>query len=187
MPLPGRRRTTTALASPGLRRWAKPGAGGSRRGGGGALCGVGAGVRPSGRRRPVRRGVRRSGQVAGEGGRRRWPAKVPSPSGVGAAALCERGRRGGGALCVAASGGPGRWPAKVPSPSGPGGGGAGPGEGVCVRVCVGCVRGRGAARGTAVRGRPLTSDGSVGQPSERVLFPTAGRGPSEIALLPTVP
>jgi hypothetical protein len=77
MPLPGRRRTATALASPGRRRWAKPGAGGSRRGGGSALCGrrgrcagVGAAARcerASGRRRAVRRGVRRSGQVAGEG------------------------------------------------------------------------------------------------------------------------
>jgi hypothetical protein len=45
---------------------------------------------------------------------------------------------------------------------------------VCVRVCVGCVRGRGAARGTAVRGRPLISDGPVGQPSEIGLFPTGG-------------
>jgi len=32
---------------------------------------------------------------------------------VGAAARYERGRRGGGALCVGASSGPGRWPAKV--------------------------------------------------------------------------
>jgi hypothetical protein len=95
---------------------------------------------------------------------------------VGAAARCERGRRGGGALCVGASGGPGRWPAKVPSPSGPGGGGAESLERVCVRVCVGCVRGRGAARGTAVRGRPLISNGSVGQPSEIVFFPTGGWG-----------
>jgi hypothetical protein len=64
----------------------------------------------------------------------------------------------------------------VPSPSGPGGGGAESLERVCVRVCVGCVRGRGAARGTAVRGRPLISNGSVGQPSEIVFFPTGGWG-----------
>jgi hypothetical protein len=104
--------------------------------------------------------------VGASGGPGRWPVKV---AGEGAFAV---GRRGGGALCVGASGGPGRWPAKVPSPSGPSGGGAGPGEGVCVRVCVGCVRGRGAARGTAVRGRPLIFDGSVDQPSKIVLFPT---------------
>jgi hypothetical protein len=129
MPLPGRRRTAMALASPGRRRWAKPGAGGSRRGGGGALCGVGAGVRPSGRRRSVsaevgeaarwRRGGgalasgRRTGQVAGEGGRRSFA--------VGS----WRRRRG----VVRTR--------------------------VCVRVCVGCVRGRGTARGTTVRGRHL--------------------------------
>jgi hypothetical protein len=137
MPLPGRRRTAMALASPGRRRWAKPGAGGSRRGGGGALCGVGAGVRPSGRRRAV-------------------------SAGVGAAALCERGSRGGGALASGrrrpvrrgVRGGPGRWPAKVAgeaSPSGPGGGGAESLERVCACVCALAVCAAGGPRG----GRPL--------------------------------
>jgi hypothetical protein len=142
MPLPGRRRTATALASPGRRRWAKPGAGGSRRGGGGALCGVGAGVRASGRRRAVsgRRGVRRSGQVAGEG--------------AFAVGSCSWRRRRGVRTCVCA-----------------------------VRVCVGCVRGRGAARGTTVRGRPFISDGLVGQPSKILLFPTGGLGANGNSLI----
>jgi hypothetical protein len=150
MPLPGRRRTATALASPGRRRWAKPGAGGSRRGGGGALYGrrgrcavVGAAARcerVSGRRRAV------------------------------------SGRRGGGALCVGASGGPGRWPAKV---AGEGAFAVRSwrqrrGVRTCVRcVCALAMCATGGPRGvTAVRGPPLISDGLVGQPSEIALFPT---------------
>jgi hypothetical protein len=80
---------------------------------------------------------------------------------VGAAA---RWRRGGGALCVGASaadraGGRRRsWRRRRGVVR----------TRVCVRVCVGCVRGRRAARGTTVRGRPLISDGPVGQPSELV-------------------
>jgi hypothetical protein len=61
------------------------------------------------------------------GVRRRWPAKM---AGEGPAQVAgEDGRR--------------RWPAAAAS--GPGGGGV---EcRTCVRVCVGCVRGQGAARG----------------------------------------
>jgi hypothetical protein len=125
MPLPGRRR-----------RRAKPGAGGSRVGGGGALCG-------------------RRGRCAG----------------VGAAALVC-GRRGGGALtagvgaaalraAIGASGHSGvrrMWPAKMAG-EGPaqvaGEGGVGrvrrrwlaAAAWSVERVCVGCVRGQGAARG----------------------------------------
>jgi hypothetical protein len=144
MPLPGRRR-----------RRAKPGAGGSRVGGGGALCG-------------------RRGRCAGVGaaalvcGRRGGGALT---AGVGAAALVC-GRRGGGALtagvgaaalraAIGASGHSGvrrMWPAKMAG-EGPaqvaGEGGVGrvrrrwlaAAAWSVERVCVGCVRGQGAARG----------------------------------------
>jgi hypothetical protein len=105
---------------------------------------------------------------------------------VGAAARWRRGggalasgrrRAGFGAAAPCASGRP-RRTGQVAG-EGPGGGSWRRRRGVvrtrvCVRVCVGCVRGRGAARETAVRGRPLISDGPVGQPSEIGLFPTGG-------------
>jgi hypothetical protein len=106
MPLPGRRR-----------RRAKPGAGGSRVGGGGALCGrrgrcagVGAAA--------LRAAIGASGH---SGVRRRWPAKMA----------------GEGPAQVAGEGGVGRvrrrWLAAA--------------AWSVERVCVGCVRGQGAARG----------------------------------------
>jgi hypothetical protein len=156
MPLPGRRR-----------RRAKPGAGGSRGGGSGALCGrrgrcagVGAATLVCGRRgggaltagvgaAALRASGRRGTMASGAGGRRRWPAKVRRR--WPAKMADEGGRRRRRRVLAAAA-----WSVE--------------------RVCV-CALAVCAARGprgvTAVRNM-LISDGLGGQPSEIRLFPTGG-------------